>query len=140
MPKLCGYSFDNVLCVAPAGHTGAHITSNETFPHGSIYFGERAHVAIAREHMGQVALYLVGDDGAALHTEPICLVHVCAPAVLSPEQLREAIENYLHIGEIAQELANLRRLLAYTQSTWPAPSDPWWKEVSIALQGTRNSR
>jgi hypothetical protein len=31
---ICAYPFDSTVCVAPAGHEGPHITSNERFPHG----------------------------------------------------------------------------------------------------------
>jgi hypothetical protein len=31
---ICGYPFDSMICVAPYGHAGAHVTSNDRFPHG----------------------------------------------------------------------------------------------------------
>jgi hypothetical protein len=31
---ICGHPFDAMFCVAPPGHTGPHVTSNEHFPHG----------------------------------------------------------------------------------------------------------
>lgn len=31
---ICAHGFNSTICVAPAGHAGAHVTSNERFPHG----------------------------------------------------------------------------------------------------------
>ncbi len=31
---VCAHLFDRTVCVAPAGHSGPHITSNERYPHG----------------------------------------------------------------------------------------------------------
>lgn len=31
---ICGFQFATCCCVAPAGHAGGHVTSNERFPHG----------------------------------------------------------------------------------------------------------
>jgi len=32
---ICAHPFDSMVCVAPAGHDGPHLTSNERFPHGA---------------------------------------------------------------------------------------------------------
>src|SRR5207237_7314281 len=31
---LCAHPLDSMVCVAPVGHEGPHVTSNERFPHG----------------------------------------------------------------------------------------------------------
>lgn len=31
---ICGHKFDASVCVAHAGHGGAHVTSSDRFPHG----------------------------------------------------------------------------------------------------------
>lgn len=31
---ICAHEFDHMICVAPAGHDGPHVASNERFPRG----------------------------------------------------------------------------------------------------------
>jgi hypothetical protein len=35
LANICAHHFDSMVCVAPAGHDGPHVTSNERFPHGA---------------------------------------------------------------------------------------------------------